>query len=200
MKTMPHALTAIFFLALPLMQGCASLLPRGTPPAPRYVVPDVALPDPAAPDAGKGETYVIGKVRASRDADGRAIRTVDAATGRSAYFSGGELVSPPEILVARQLRRAVAASRPGAVVCDASLAPSGAARTLVECWIEEFRLVRKDGAWSFAFDALLYETPPSGETSCRRVASEIPVALESGREPSATAVMAAIAKALAAVK
>ena len=200
MKNDYRALTAALVLALPLAQGCASLLPRGAPPAARFVVPDAPPPEPAAPDAGKGETFVVGKVRASREADGRAIRTVDAATGRSAFFSDGELVSPPEAVVSRHLRRALAAARPGAVVCDASLVPSGAARTLVECWIEEFRLVRKDGAWRFAFDATLYETPPSGETACRRVTADIPVAAESGREPAAPAVTAAIAKALAQLR
>ena len=200
MKTTSHALAAALLLALPLAQGCASLLPRGAPPAPRYAVPEAALPEPAAPDAGKGEIFVVGKVRASRGADGRAIRSVDAATGRSAYYSGGELVLPPEAVVAKHLRRAVATAKPGAVVCDASFVPSGAARTLVECWIEEFGLVRKDGAWNFVLDAMLYETPPSGETACRRIEAEIPVSAESGREPEVTAVTAAIAKALALLR
>ena len=197
MKSFDFMAVAAIALALPLAQGCISVLPEGVPSAPRYAVPDAEPSEPAAPDAGKGETFVVGKVRASRDADGRAIRAIDSATGRSARFTGGELASPPEVLVARHLRRAIAAAKPGAVVCDASLAPSSANRTLVECWIEEFRLVRKGGAWSFAFEAMLYETPANGETSCRRATAEIPVPDESGKEPSAPAVMSAIAKALA---
>ena len=155
--------------ACALAAGCGSLLPEGAPPARRYALADAPLPKPASEDAGAGETWVVGRVRAARGADGRALRVVDETTGRSAFYGGGELADTPEALVASRLRRAIAAARPKAVVADASLAPTGAERTLVECWIEEFRLVRRADGLVFRFAATLYTTPPGGAAASRRV-------------------------------
>ena len=117
----------------------------------------------------------------ARREGGCAIRAVDEESGRAAFYGGGELVAPPEELVARQLRKAIAAAKPKAVVGDASLAGRGTGATLVEGWIEEFRLARKGEEWSFRLDAMVYVTGADGETTVRRATAEVPVASEGGR-------------------
>ena len=179
--------------------GCGSLLPKPPAAAARYAVPVGTLPEAEGPEAGAGERWAVGRVRASREAMGFAIRAVDEESGRAAFYGGGELVAPPEELVARQLRKAIAAAKPKAVVGDASMAGRGTGATLVEAWIEEFRLARKGEEWSFRLDVAVYVTGPDGETAVRRATAEVPVALEGGKEPAAKAVMAAIGAAVGTV-
>lgn len=184
---------------LGLAGGCGSLLPKPPAAAARYAVPVGTLPEAEGPEAGAGERWAVGRVRASREAAGFAIRAVDAESGRAAFYGGGELVAPPEELVARQLRKAIAAAKPKAVVGDASMAGRGTGATLVEAWIEEFLLAREGEAWSFVMDATVYVTGPDGETAVRRATAEVPVASEGGKEPAPKAVTAAIGEAVGAV-
>ena len=199
MKIRIHRALALATAALAL-GGCVSLFPGGDGNPPAFAVADPPLPE-AAPSEGEiPALIVIGRVRAAPDAAGRALRAVDADSGRAARYAGGDLAVSPEALVARRLRRAEAARHPGATVCDSALAPRHAEAALLECWIEDFRLERQAGAWTFRLAGTLYRTTPGTDTvACEPFASAVPVAGNGAGEPPPAAVAAAITAALAAL-
>lgn len=196
MKKTHHAATAFLAaLSLALLPGCAFV--QRHHPVPRYEIPDAPAPATEATpaNAGDGEAVAVGKVRAAPEAAGRILRAVDVATGRSAPVAGWELATPAEAIVAGRLRERLSAERPGALVFDASMAPRGKAAALVECWIETFRVEKREGGWFFAFKADLFETAADGKTAGRRVAAETKIA-DPGREPPPEKVVRAIAETL----
>ena len=124
---MNHATKALPALLALACAGCISVLPEPKDAAPRY---DVALPEvpataAAAPEAAPAPAriLVVGKVRAAEEASGREIRTADLETGRTGRLSDGELALAPEAIVGAFLRARLSAAHPGAIVCDASVAP-----------------------------------------------------------------------------
>ena len=191
------ALPALLALAC---AGCISVLPEPKDAAPRY---DVALPEvpaaaPAAavPEAAPARILVIGKVRAAEEASGRAIRTADLETGLTGRLSDGELALTPEAIVGAFLRARLSAAHPGAVVCDASVAPHTGARTTFSAWIERFRLEKREGAWFFTVRLRVLAEAPDGSVAVTDAAQSVPVAAE-GSRPTAAETVRAISKAIA---
>jgi len=192
-------LSAVSAAAALLFSGCAAFLPRPPAPVPAYSVPDAPLPEAASASAGRNAVFVVGRVRAAPEAAGKALRATDAASGRTAFFPGGELASSAEDLLSRRLRRSLAAERPRATVFDSALAPRGKKVRVVDAWIDEFRLVREGQAWRFRFAATIYRHAPDGAVESRDIALAVPVESSGAEEPEMTAVTAAIAKALEGV-
>lgn len=196
MKT-PHRTATVFLaaLSLALLPGCAFV--QRHHPIPKYEIPSApaAAAEAVPANAGDGEAIAVGKVRAAPEASGRILRAVDAATGRSASVAGWELAAPVEAIVAGRLRERLSAERPEALVFDSSMAPRGKSFALVECWIETFRVEKREDGWFFALKADLYETAPDGKTAGRRVNAETKIA-DHGREPPPEKVVRAIAETL----
>ena len=187
------ALPALFALAC---AGCISVLPEPKDAAPRY---DVALPEvpaAAAPEAAPARILVIGKVRAAEEASGRAIRTADLETGRTGRLSDGELALAPEAIVGAFLRARLSAAHPGAIVCDASVAPHAGARTTFSAWIERFRLEKREDGWFFAVRLRVLAEGPDGSVAVADAAQSVPVAAE-GSRPTAAETVRAISQAFA---
>ena len=187
------ALPALLALAC---AGCISVLPEPKDAAPRY---DVALPEvpaAAAPEAAPARILVVGKVRAAEEASGRAIRTADLETGRTGRLSDGELALAPEAIVGAFLRARLSAAHPGAIVCDASVAPHAGARTTFSAWIERFRLEKREGAWFFTIRLRVLAEAPDGTVAVTDAAQSVPVAAE-GSRPTAAETVRAISKAIA---
>ena len=186
------ALPALLALAC---AGCISVLPEPKDAAPRY---DVALPEvpaAAAPETVPARILVIGKVRAAEEASGRAIRTADLETGRTGRLPDGELALTPEAIVGAFLRARLSAAHPGAVVCDASVAPHAGARTTFGAWIERFRLEKREGAWFFTVRLRVLAEAPDGTVAVTDAAQSVPVAAE-GSRPTAAETVRAISKAI----
>lgn len=187
------ALPALLALAC---AGCISVLPEPKDAAPRY---DVALPEvpaAAAPEAAPACILVVGKVRAAEEASGRSIRTADLETGRTGRLPDGELALTPEAIVGAFLRARLSAAHPGAVVCDASVAPHAGARTTFSAWIERFRLEKREGAWFFTVRLRVLAEAPDGSVAVADAAQSVPVAAECSR-PTAAETVRAISKAIA---
>ena len=212
------AASAVAVLAL-AATGCVSVFPS-TSAIPMFAVPDP--PPPVVADGGRSaptgiegaaleEAIGIGRVRVAQGASGRALRAEDVASGRLAFYTGGDLACAPEALVARRLRKAAAAMYPGAVVCDSSVAPRGVRATVFECWVEDFRLERDGDAWRFMTSGAVYRTAGASGSAGAGVASGSPAIVSSPFEavvpveaigsgqPSPTAVAAAISRALGAI-
>ena len=194
---MNHATKALPALLALACAGCISVLPEPKDAAPRY---DVALPEvPAAPapDAAPAPAriLVVGKVRAAEEASGRAIRTADLETGRTGRLSDGELALAPEAIVGAFLRARLSAAHPGAIVCDASVAPHAGARTTFSAWIERFRLEKREGAWFFTVRLRVLAEAPDGSVAVTDAAQSVPVAAE-GSRPTAAETVRAISKAV----
>ena len=145
---MKNAKTFIPVAIALLMAGCISVLPDNKHAVPRY---DVSLPDApgsagilsaarpeAAPPGSAGfqpaasSIFVIGRVRSSDEATGRVIRAIDLETGRIGILRDGELARTPEAIVGAFLRNRLSARHPGAIVCDAAVAPCQGAKTTTE--------------------------------------------------------------------
>ncbi len=192
---MNHATKALPALLALACAGCISVLPEPKGAAPRY---DVALPEvpaAAAPEAAPARILVIGKVRAAEEASGRAIRTADIETGRTGRLSDGELALTPEAIVGAFLRARLSAAHPGAIVCDASIAPHAGARTTFSAWIERFRLEKREGSWFFTVRLRLIAEAPDGSVAVTDAAQSVPVAAE-GSRPTAAETVRAISKAI----
>ena len=194
---MNHATKALPALLALACAGCISVLPEPKDAAPRY---DVALPEvPAAaapaPDAAPARIFVVGKVRAAEEASGRAIRTADLETGRTGRLSDGELALAPEAIVGAFLRARLSAAHPGAVVCDASVAPHAGDRTTFGAWIERFRLEKREGGWFFTVRLRVLAEAPDGSVAVTDAAQSVPVAAE-GSRPTAAETVRAISKAI----
>jgi hypothetical protein len=185
------ALPALLALAC---AGCISVLPEPKDAAPRY---DVALPEvpAAAPEAAPARILVVGKVRAAEEASGRAIRTADLETGRTGRLSDGELALTPEAIVGAFLRARLSAAHPGAIVCDASVAPHAGARTTFGTWIERFRLEKREDGWFFTVRLRVLAEAPDGSVAVANAAQSVPVAAE-GSRPTAAETVRAISKAI----
>ena len=194
---MNHATKALPALLALACAGCISVLPEPKDAAPRY---DVALPEApapaAAPEAAPARILVVGKVRAAEEASGRAIRTADLETGRTGRLSDGELALAPEAIVGAFLRARLSAAHPGAVVCDASVAPHAGARTMFSAWIERFRLEKREGGWFFTVRLRVLAEAPDGSVAVTDAAQSVPVAAE-GSRPTAAETVRAISKAIA---
>jgi len=196
MKNQRRTATALSAaLSLALLQGCAIV--QRNHPIPKYEIPDDTAAATVAVPAGAGEAgaVAIGKVKAAPEAAGRILRAVDVATGRSASVAGWELATPVEAIVAGRLRGRLSAERPEALVFDSSMAPRGKSYALVECWIETFRVEKREDGWFFAFKANIFETAPDGKTAGRSVNAETKIA-DLGREPPPEKVVRAIAEVL----
>lgn len=198
MKNAANALPALLAL---LCAGCISVLPGQKHSVPRF---DVALPEAPAATAGEASTaagriLVVGRVRASEEASGRAIHTADLVTGRTGRLSDGELALTPEAIVGAFLRARLAALHPDAVVCDASVAPRNGTRTTVDAWIERFRLEKRDGAWSFTAHIRIFAEAPDGQVKVRDATQSVPVPTTDGARPTAAESSRAISSALAAL-
>ena len=194
---MNHATKALPALLALACAGCISVLPEPKDAAPRY---DVALPEApaaAAPEAAPAPTriLVIGKVRAAEETSGRAIRTADLETGRTGRLSDGELALAPEAIVGEFLRARLSAAHPGAIVCDASVAPHAGDRTTFGAWIERFRLEKREGAWFFTVRLRVLAEAPDGSVAVTDAAQSVPVAAE-GSRPTAAETARAISKAI----
>ena len=192
---MNHATKALPALLALACAGCISVLPEPKDAAPRY---DVALPEvpaAAAPEAAPARILVIGKVRAAEEASGRAIRTADLETGRTGRLSDGELALAPEAIVGAFLRARLSAAHPGAIVCDASVAPHAGDRTTFGAWIERFRLEKREGAWFFTVRLRVLAEAPDGSVAVADAAQSVPVAAE-GSRPTAAETVRAISKAI----
>ena len=195
---MNHATKALPALLALACAGCISVLPEPKDAAPRY---DVALPEvPAAapaPDAAPAPAriLVVGKVRAAEEASGRAIRTADLETGRTGRLSDGELALAPEAIVGAFLRARLSAAHPGAIVCDASVAPHAGDRTTFGAWIERFRLEKREDGWFFTVRLRVLAEAPDGSVAVTDAAQSVPVAAE-GSRPTAAETARAISKAI----
>ena len=200
---MKHANTLIPFATALLLAGCISVLPEQKHSVPHY---DVSLPDAPralAATADKAATpavFVSGRVRASDEASGRAIRTADLTTGRTGILTDGELARTPEAIVGALLRNRLSARHPGAIVCDASVAPRQGAKTTTEAWIERFRLEKKDGAWMFVAHIRFFAESPDGTMKVLDATPAIPIPTENGARPTAADAVLAISKALASIE
>ena len=186
-----------------LLAGCISVIPEQKHAVPRY---DVSLPA-AAPDsvataekAASPALFVTGRVRASDEASGRLIRTADMSTGRTGILTDGELARTPEAIVGAFLRARLAAAHPGDIVCDASVAPRSGDRTIVDAWIERFRLEKRDGTWCFTASIRIVSTAPDGSVTVVDAAPSIPVPTHDGARPTAAEATRAISSALALIK
>lgn len=198
---MKKAKTTIPAMLALLFAGCVSVLPESKKAAPRY---DVALPDAPATTAeaippGSEGIVVVGKVRASDAASGRLIRTADVETGRTGYLTDGELALSTEAVVGAFLRSRLAAVRPDAIVCDASVAPHSGARTTVDAWIERFRLEKSEGAWYFKAAIRIISVAPDGSVSVTDATPSVPVLTNGGARPTAEEATRAISSALASI-
>ena len=194
---MNHATKALPVILALACAGCISVLPEPKDAAPRY---DVALPEvPAAaapaPDAAPARILVVGKVRAAEEASGREIRTADLETGRTGRLSDGELALAPEAIVGAFLRARLSAAHPGAIVCDASVAPHAGARTTISAWIERFRLEKREGGWFFTVRLRVLAEAPDGSVAVTDAAQSVPVAAE-GSRPTAAETVRAISQAI----
>lgn len=192
---MNHATKALPALLALACAGCISVLPEPKDAAPRY---DVALPEvpaAAAPEAAPARILVVGKVRAAEEASGRAIRTADLETGRTGRLSDGELALAPEAIVGAFLRARLSAAHPGAIVCDASVAPHAGERTTFGAWIERFRLEKREDGWFFAVRLRVLAETPDGSVAVADAAQSVPVAAE-GSRPTAAETVRAISKAI----
>ncbi len=196
MKKNFASLPVAIALCLPLLAGCASLFGKHAA-APAYDMPALQKDAVAvSPESGAGEAYVVGSVRCAPDAAGRALRAFDAATGRSAYVSGWQMAEAPDVLVARQLRRHLVASRPAALVLDGSMAARAPAHVRLDAWIDVFRVEKRTDGWYFVLDATLYLTARDGKMEGRKVASSICLAGAGEAEPKPESIVHAIAQAL----
>ena len=199
MKTAKTTIPALLAL---LFAGCVSVFPESKKAAPRY---DVALPDaPVAtakaipPDSDN--LVVVCRVRASDEATGRQIRTADVETGRTGYLTDGELALSTEAIVGAFLRARLAAVRPDAIVCDASVAPRSGARTTVDAWIERFRLEKSEGAWYFKAAIRIISVAPDGSVKVSDATPSVPVLTNGGARPTAAEATRAISSALASIE
>ncbi len=195
MKTLP-ALLAL------LCAGCISVLPEPKNAAPRF---DVALPNaPAATGAGAvsapQSVIVIGRIRSSEEAAGRAIRTVELATGRTGQLTDGELALSPEAIVGAFLRAGLSARHPDAIVCDASVAPRSGTRTTVDAWVERFRLEKHDASWFFTARIRILAERPDGTVTVADATPSVPVSTDKDARPTAAEAVQAISKALAKIQ
>ena len=200
---MKHASTLVPVATALLLAGCISVIPEQKHAVPRY---DVSLPDasPAptatAEKAAAPAAFVSGRVRASDEASGRAIRTADLATGRTGILTDGELARTPEAIVGAFLRNRLSARHPGAIVCDASVAPRTGAKTTTEAWIERFRLEKKDGAWTFVAHIRFFTESPDGALTVRDATPSVPIETADDARPTAAEAVRAMSKALASIE
>ena len=199
---MKHVSTLIPVAATLLLAGCISVIPEQKHAVPRY---DVSLPDaPASAATGdKAATpavFVSGRVRASDEALGRAIRTADLTTGKTGILTDGELARTPEAIVGAFLRNRLSARHPGAIVCDAAVAPRQGAKTTTEAWIERFRLEKKDGAWSFVAHIRFFTESPDGTMKVLEASPSVPIETADDARPTAADAVRAMSKALASIE
>jgi hypothetical protein len=199
---MKHARTLIPVAATLLLAGCISVIPEQKHAVPRY---DVSLPDapPAAATGDKAATpavFVSGRVRASDEALGRAIRTADLTTGKTGILTDGELARTPEAIVGAFLRNRLSARHPGAIVCDASVAPRQGAKTTTEAWIERFRLEKKDGVWSFVARIRFFTETPDGTMKVLEASPSVPIETADDARPTAADAVRAMSKAFASIE
>ncbi len=200
---MKHACTLIPVAATLLLAGCISVIPEQKHAVPRY---DVSLPDAPHAAAATGDktatpaVFVSGRVRASDEALGRAIRTADLTTGKTGILTDGELARTPEAIVGAFLRNRLSARHPGAIVCDASVAPRQGAKTTTEAWIERFRLEKKDGAWSFVARIRFFTETPDGTMKVLEASPSVPIETADDARPTAADAVRAMSKALASIE
>ena len=200
---MKHARTLIPVAATLLLAGCISVIPEQKHAMPRY---DVSLPDAPPASAAPGDkaatpaVFVSGRVRASDEALGRAIRTADLTTGKTGILTDGELARTPEAIVGAFLRNRLSARHPGAIVCDASVAPRQGAKTTTEAWIERFRLEKKDGAWSFVAHISFFTESPDGTMKVLEASPSVPIETADDARPTAADAVRAMSKALASIE
>ena len=200
---MKHASTLIPVAATLLLAGCISVIPEQKHAVPRY---DVSLPDAPPASAAVGDkaatpaVFVSGRVRASDEALGRAIRTADLTTGKTGILTDGELARTPEAIVGAFLRNRLSARHPGAIVCDASVAPRQGAKTTMEAWIERFRLEKKDGAWSFVAHIRFFTESPDGTMKVLEATPSVPIETADDARPTAADAVRAMSKALASIE
>ena len=200
---MKHVSTLIPVAATLLLAGCISVIPEQKHAVPRY---DVSLPDAPPASAAIGDkaatpaVFVSGRVRASDEALGRAIRTADLTTGKTGILTDGELARTPEAIVGAFLRNRLSACHPGAIVCDASVAPRQGAKTTTEAWIERFRLEKKDGAWSFVAHIRFFTESPDGTMKVLEASPSIPIETADNARPTAADAVRAMSKALASIE
>ena len=194
---MNHATKAFPALLALACAGCISVLPEPKDAAPRSDVALPEVPDAAAPEAAPAPAriLVIGKVRAAEEASGRAIRTADLETGRTGRLSDGELALAPEAIVGAFLRARLSAAHPGAIVCDASVAPHAGDRTTFGAWIERFRLEKREDGWFFTVRLRVLAEAPDGSVAVADAAQSVPVAAE-GSRPTAAETVRAISQAI----
>ena len=199
---MKHVSTLIPVAATLLLAGCISVIPEQKHAVPRY---DVSLPDAPPASAATGDkaatpaVFVSGRVRASDEALGRAIRTADLTTGKTGILTDGELARTPEAIVGAFLRNRLSARHPGAIVCDASVAPRQGAKTTTEAWIERFRLEKKDGAWSFVAHIRFFTESPDGTMKMLEASPSVPIETADDARPTAADAVRAMSKALASI-
>ncbi len=197
---MKNAKTFIPVAIALLLAGCISVLPDNKHAVPRY---DVALPDaPGSADIlpAASSFFVIGRVRSSDEATGRVIRAIDMETGRIGILRDGELARTPEAIVGAFLRNRLSARHPGAIVCDASVAPRQGAKTTTEAWIERFRLEKKDGAWSFVAHIRFFTESPDGTLKVLEASPSVPIETADDARPTAADAVGAMSKALASIE
>ena len=193
--------TALPILLALLSAGCISVLPEAKDAPPRY---DVALPDAPGTSSTKdasdsGRLFIVGRVRASDEASGHAIRTADLETGRTGRLTDGELALSSEAVLGAFLRARLAKRHPGAIVCDASVAPRTGARTTVDAWIERFRLEKRNEAWFFTARIRILTSAPDGSVTVEDASPSVPVPTAKGARPTAVEAVQAISKALVAL-
>ena len=200
---MKHARTLIPVAATLLLAGCISVIPEQKHAVPRY---DVSLPDAPPASAATGDkvatpaVFISGRVRASDEALGRAIRTADLTTGKTGILTDGELARTPEAIVGAFLRNRLSARHPGAIVCDASVAPRQGAKTTTEAWIERFRLEKKDGAWSFVAHIRFFTESSDGTMKVLEATPSVPIETSDDARPTAADAVRAMSKALASIE
>jgi hypothetical protein len=186
-----------------LLAGCISVLPEQKHAVPRYEVslPDAHTASAAVSNKATSTTiFVSGRVRATDEASGRFLRTADLETGKTGILTDGELSRTPEAIVGSFLRNRLSARHPGAIVCDASIAPRSGAKTTTEAWIERFRLEKKDGTWSFVAHIRFFTESPDGTMTVLDATPAIPIPTENGARPTAADTVLAISKALASIE
>ena len=200
---MKYVSTLIPVAATLLLAGCISVIPEQKHAVPRY---DVSLPDAPPASAAIGDkaatpaVFVAGRVRASDEALGRAIRTADLTTGKTGILTDGELARTPEAIVGAFLRNRLSARHPGSIVCDASVAPRQGAKTTTEAWIERFRLEKKDGAWSFVAHIRFFTESPDGTMKMLEATPSVPIETADDARPTAADAVRAMSKALASIE
>ncbi len=200
---MKYVSTLIPVAATLLLAGCISVIPEQKHAMPRY---DISLPDAPPASAATGDKaatpaiFVSGRVRASDEALGRAIRTADLTTGKTGILTDGELARTPEAIVGAFLRNRLSARHPDAIVCDASVAPRQGAKTTTEAWIERFRLEKKDGAWSFVARIRFFTESPDGTMKVLEASPSVPVETADDARPTAADAVRAMSMAFASIE